>query len=321
MLRPTHGRRIAALLVLLAACGLAACGGDERPALAVAAESPREAPAPSEAPRARVVDPAAEALGEASRYTWHEAIEPPHACSDGPDATDQVSIPGGDLGALVVAAATLEPARGLSFSPDELEALVESFAARFGHVTLHGDPSLLSPDLSPTSVACEHLRLLLGHPEEYGVRDGLVRALLDALARREAARPGTLRWSIDADDAREAVALDVERLPGRAHVPTYGAREGDRMRVWLFVPESTALHAHVLAWLEDLGPSGELLAPARDVERRASSLDALVTRQTRATLRHLAREMPVYEARFAQGDAASAPSVSGPIASMGCRTY
>lgn len=306
-------RRALATLLL----SLAACGADERPALTTGAETPE--PTPASEPEARgqdverPADPAVSALADASRYAWHEPIVAPHACSDGPDGAARTSIPGGDLGALVVASATLEPSRGLSLSPDELDALIESFATRFERIELHGEPAMLSPDSDAASFTCDHVRLLLGHPEEYGVREGLVRALLDALARREASHPGTIRWSSDTPEAREVIVVDVERTPG-ATPPTYVARTDDSMRVWVFVPESAALHAHVVRWLD-------AFAPTDDAERRAVSLAALVTRQTRATLRHLAREMPVYEARFTRDDPARAPAVSGPVASMGCRTY
>ena len=49
------------------------------------------------------------------------------------------------------------------------------------------------------------------------------------------------------------------------------------------------------------------------------ALDALAERQIAATLRHLARELPVYDVHVC--DDGSPPVVSGPNASLGCRAY
>ena len=57
-------------------------------------------------------------------------------------------------------------------------------------------------------------------------------------------------------------------------------------------------------------------APPEPVAFR-HELEALAARQIAATLRHLARELPVYDVHL-RGDQ---PVVSGPNASLGCRDY
>ena len=132
-------------------------------------------------------------------------------------------------------------------------------------------------------------------------------------------------------EERAVVQVFLDRpVHAYSRVPTFPYREGDPAAFFVSHPEVSAyLRAELGSFLVEHEPTLELAAQSRrrrPLDRRAldHELAALADRQIRATLRHLARELPVYEVhmRAPGGDVDQLlPVVSGPNASLGCRSY
>lgn len=292
-------------------------------------------------------------------------------CIDGRAGGPVVGTPGGDAGELTLALAALERTTQREVSEPEVSALVARYARSFGRFYLHTDeaslarldrslaadaglrtargegeiawlvrhpPVELEEELAqrlaqPEHVGCGHLRLLLEHPEEYGVRRALAETVLRETHRLRFRHPELVDFEVLAGEHEERAVVQVfldRAVHAHSRVPTFPHREGDEVAFFVSHPEVSAflrgeLGSFLFEQRETLGDVGggrrrrRLTREAFDHE-----LAALAERQVRATLRHLARELPAYEVHMraaAGSDEEAHPLVSGPVASLSCRTY
>lgn len=295
-------------------------------------------------------------------------------CIDGRAGGPVVGTPGGDAGELTLALSAVEHTVRAEVSVETIDALVARYAASFGRFYLHTDeaaiarldaalredPELASlrgalsveelvqhppPELEaplasllaqPEYVGCGHLRLLLEHPEEYGVRRELAEAVLRETHLFRFRHPELVDYEVLGGEHEERAVVEVfldRPVHAYSRVPTFPYRDGDPAAFFVSHPEVSAyLRAELGSFLVEHEAALGLAPPPASRTRRRSldrgaldhELAALADRQVRATLRHLARELPVYEVhmRAPAGDIDDlVPVVSGPNASLGCRTY
>lgn len=175
---------------------------------------------------------------------------------------------------------------------------------------------LLEALSEPSHVGCGHLRLILSHAREYGVRPALTRALLKAVFTR-LWRGDAIDFVVLEGEHREAavvnVVLEREHVHPFTRIPTVAPRIGDRE---LFVN-----HPQVSAWLREQNASfffeedPELRAQPERQREFLAYLEEMGTAQLQATLRHLAATLPVYEARVTERGV----DVEGPLEPGGAR--
>lgn len=158
--------------------------------------------------------------------------------------------------------------------------------------------ALLGHLVDPANVGCGHLRLILQHPDEYGVRPDLAAAFLRAVFRA--------RW--------RGAAIDYVVLSGEHHEGAIirVAQDGEVepfTRVPAIAPHRGAsqvfvAHPQVARFCREQNARFLL---QRDEWLRAHGIDeaaflraqaALADRQLAATLGHLAPGLPLFEARF-----------------------
>lgn len=156
-------------------------------------------------------------------------------------------------------------------------------------------PLLLELLAQPAHVGCGHLRLLLQHEAEYGVRPALAAHFFEAFFQalwRGDPRP---TYDVLAGEHAERAVVNVLNAPGDGdeapallHCPRY--RE---MQVFVHHPQALtflrAQHARFLAE-SPLTP----LTPA-DETAFTRGLQRLAARQLEATLRHLASGLPIFQ--------------------------
>jgi rhodanese-related sulfurtransferase len=209
--------------------------------------------------------------------------------------------------------------------------------ARFAPLTAEGPPdparvealvrrpppeleeALLAQLVQSDHVGCGHLRLMLEHPSEYGVRRELVEAVLRESFRLGWSHPELLSFAVlEGEHEESAVARVWLDRPVHTYtrVPTFPSTGPGEASVFVAHPEVSAfLRAELGSFLLENASTLGVRAP--ELEPFHHELDALAARQIAATLRHLARELPVYDVHVRDG----APTVSGPNGSAGCRDY
>ncbi|GAB4200327.1 MAG: hypothetical protein OHK0013_11300 [Sandaracinaceae bacterium] len=181
------------------------------------------------------------------------------------------------------------------------------------------ESALLEHLVASEHVGCGHLRLMLEHPAEYGVRRELVQAVLRESFRLGWSRPELLSFAV-LEGAHTERAVARVWLDHSVHtytlVPTFPASGADDASVFVAHPEVSAfLRGELGSFLVEHASTLGARAPEREAFQH--ELDALAERQISATLRHLARELPVYDVHVRDGR----PVVSGPNGSLGCRDY
>jgi len=307
-------------------------------AAAVAGDEARDGPLDRDAIEAH--------LGDPRRVRWVKAaallMQGTESCVDGRDRRPVVGTPGGDAGELLLALAALEDVRGEPLGDAEVARLLDGYLDAFGRFYVHTDehalaflrddprfapaltdrgvegllrhppralePALLDALTEPDHVGCGHLRLVLSHPQQYGVRADLTRALLRAVLLR--------LWQGEAIDLvilegehHEGAVVEV-RLDREIHaftrIPTFAPRLDDR-ELFISHPEVSAwLRAMNAAFLFEVDPWLRAHPERRDalLER----LDSMASAQLAATIDHLARSLPVYVAHVSE----DAVRVEGP---------
>ncbi|MCB9603522.1 MAG: rhodanese-like domain-containing protein [Sandaracinus sp.] len=261
------------------------------------------------------------------------------ACVDGRGEDAVLGTPGGDAGELLLALAAVEEVTGEALAEGEVvmlfDAYVESFGRfyfhtddhalhhlagalrndpRFEGLTLDGEalgallssppPALRDPLLEhlldPANVGCGHLRLLMTHAQDYGVRAELAHAFGRVVFRRLWSEPELFDFVVLHGDHHEEAVVNV-LLPDRVHpftnVPAIPPRIAGHS-VFVNHPQVSAFvrrqHAEFL--LTQL-PS---LAGV-PLDRFEAEIERLAERQLAQTLGHLAAHLPVYELRFEDG--------------------
>ena len=159
---------------------------------------------------------------------------------------------------------------------------------------------LLDHLLEPANVGCGHLRLLMTHAEDYGVRPELARSLGRVVFRLLWSEPELFDFVVLHGDHHEEAVLNVV-LPDRVHaftnvpaIPPHIAGHS----VFVNHPQVSAFvrrqHAEFLR--------GQLASlHAVPIERFEGAIATLAERQLTQTLGHLAPRLPVFEVRF-EGD-------------------
>ncbi|WP_456427282.1 hypothetical protein [Rhodocaloribacter sp.] len=255
-------------------------------------------------------------------------------CVDGRNPSCVISAPGGNAGVFLLMLAALEASMKRPLSASGVDRLFHAYLDRFGHFYMHTDrlalealeatlaahpgisalccpydaiedlifrptigqrESLLRLLIQPEHVGCGHLRLMMLHGEAYGVRPELPEyffaAFFNALWRGDR----RVIYDVLASDHRERAVVNVTSagtfeegtLP--RHCPLY-----EDLQVFLNFPQASAylLRRHEVFFKEQ----GVLTEPA--AETFASIQTRLAERQLRATLRHLAPNLPVFNVIF-----------------------
>lgn len=170
---------------------------------------------------------------------------------------------------------------------------------------------LLDHLVAPEHVGCGHLRLMLQHPAEYGVRREVVEGVLRAAFRRGWRWPEALHFVVlDGDhDERAVVRVVLEReVHAYTRVPTIAPHAHG---IGLFV-----YHPQVAAFVRRENASflleHEMELVGRHVlpERFQRVVSVLADHQLETTRRHLAAELPVYDLHF---DGRGHASVQSPL--------
>lgn len=181
------------------------------------------------------------------------------------------------------------------------------------------EEALLDHLVETQHVGCGHLRLMLEHPSEYGVRRELLEGVLRESYRLGWSRPELLDFEVLEGEHEERAFVRVwldQPVHAYTRVPTFPGIEGEGTAFFVAHPEVSAfLRRELGSFLSEHARALGLRAPREDVLQH--ELGALAERQVSATVRHLARELPVYEVHMHEG----IPEVSGPNASLGCRDY
>lgn len=263
------------------------------------------------------------------------------ACVDGRETHGIVGTPGGDAGELLLALASIEELASRQLSADEVRDVFEAHVANFGRFYLHTDAhamsalghalravpemtalrSSTSPDLeaylrspprgdeetllehiaSPSAVGCGHLRLVLQHPVEYGVRPELARSLIRVVFRELWRHPEHVSFVVLQGEHHEEAVLNVRlghEARASSNVPAVPPQLGGRSffvnhpEVSQYIrKEHVALLRSELPWLAGLGSE----------ETLENVMSGLAERQLVSTLRYLARTLPIYDVYFESG--------------------
>lgn len=279
-------------------------------------------------------------LGDPRQVRWVKAaallMQGTESCVDGRDRRPVVGTPGGDAGELLLALAALEAVRGEPIDDAEVARLLDAYLDAFGRFYVHTDehaleflrhdprfaealadrgiegllrhppralePVLLEALTEPDHIGCGHLRLVLSHPDQYGVRADLTRALLRAVLLR--------LWQGEAIDLvilegehHEGAVVEV-RLDREVHaftrIPTFAPRLDDR-ELFISHPEVSAwLRSMNATFLFEVDPWLREHPEAREALLRR--LDAMAESQLEATLGHLAQSLPVYVAHVSEDE-------------------
>ncbi|MBV1857131.1 MAG: rhodanese-like domain-containing protein, partial [Nannocystaceae bacterium] len=257
------------------------------------------------------------------------------ACLDGRDAHAIVGTPGGDAGELVLALATAEALGGVRFSAEDVERVFASYIEAFGHFYLHTDvhaaqrwlasagvvvedgadlsdllrspprarrEHLLATVSESEHVGCGHLRLSLQHPEAYGVRPALVRAVLVAYFRRLWSPDARLEFVVLEGGHAESAVVEVD-MGGPVHayssIPLVSPRVGET-EVFVVHPQVSAfIRRENAAFLLEAVPS--LMAAGVDEPAFLAAQRALAQQQLNETTHRLAPDLPVFVAEV-RGD-------------------
>lgn len=176
---------------------------------------------------------------------------------------------------------------------------------------------LLEHLLHPQNVGCGHLRLVLTHPAEYGVRPGLTRALGQLVHERLWEEPELIDFVVLHGEHHEEAVVNVsiaEEVHAFTNVPALPPTLGGHS-VFVNHPEVAAFvrreHAQFL-W-------GEIPALAEagiDLQRFVQALEQRAAAQLASTLGHLAADLPVFDLRLQRGG--TEVVLSRPSADLDC---
>ena len=259
------------------------------------------------------------------------------SCVDGREPGQVLGTPGGDAGELLVALATVEQLADAPIEDDELVRILDRYLAHFGRFYMHTDshaidhlgaalaqdPAFAGLDLSapgatdalvrapgdhaaallphliaPDNVGCGHLKLILKHPDDYGVRQGLAQQFIAAVFRALWAGADIHYVVLQGDHAEGAVVQITAGKGMLAHsrVPTVAPCHGESQ---IFVA-----HPEVVGWLRSqiahFLVAEQPVVKDVDPDDLTDAIQDLAGVQLGETLGHLAKGKPVYEARVTE---------------------
>lgn len=263
------------------------------------------------------------------------------ACVDGRKPECVVGAPGGNAGLFVLMLGAYESFTNERLTGKEVSQLFGRYLEEFGHFYMHTDDlaseallgelsrhegtrdvarSLVASDdeagwlaappaegrslllehlVRPEHVGCGHLKMMLLHPDEYDVRAELVRAVITDFYRRLWAGDRRLVLDVLEGAHREKAVLRVHvDRPNEADTDIALAcpRHADA-DVFVYHPEAVAFLVDESA--EFLLRSGRIQPDEVDPFTNVQS--AMAAAQLSATLRHLAPDLPVFDATFTVG--------------------
>lgn len=185
------------------------------------------------------------------------------------------------------------------FDRRHLGAGAAGLADYLRHPALQERAPLLEHLLHPENVGCGHLRLVLTHPAEYGVRPGLTLALGRVVHERLWEEPEVIDFVVLHGEHHEEAVVNVsiaEEVHAFTNVPAIPPTLGGHS-VFVNHPEVAAFvrreHAKFL-W-------GEIPALAEagiDLPRFVQALETRAAAQLEETLGHLAARLPVFDLRL-----------------------
>jgi hypothetical protein len=271
------------------------------------------------------------------RLIWRRIFEVDRHCVDGRSFGPHgiVGGPGGDEGLLITALAACEEVRDAPFDTAEVQRLMGHLpGTRYLHTDEHAqgaalqailqDPVLAKeaqseeeagkllergyPDgairerlllvlLKPESLGCGHLKNMLLHPQEYGVRQELVRACLrasyEALWKHE--RPPVVECLLGEHREGAVVNITAESQIEDGHSPIPAIRPSSRdggPQFFINHPQYTAYR------IRELAHSLQSEVPEVGEEELVATMAKLESRGTEETLHRLARGLPLYTVIF-----------------------
>lgn len=151
----------------------------------------------------------------------------------------------------------------------------------------------------PDHIGCGHIRLMLQHPEEYGVRRGLVLAFLRAAWELLWAGAPEIYVTALGGGHEEAAVVNVrleEEILLHSRIPLVSPFCGGRQMFVNHPQVATALREAVLDFLTREHP--EIQLPPEVTQALSEIVPTLAARQLKATLGHLAEGLPVYDVLF-----------------------
>ncbi|MEX1362072.1 MAG: rhodanese-like domain-containing protein [Nannocystaceae bacterium] len=183
--------------------------------------------------------------------------------------------------------------------PDEHERAV----ALLRRPPAHLRDAVLQRVSDPRFVGCGHLRLMLEHPEEYSVRPQLVADVIEAYYLELWAGHPALDLVVLHGGHHESAVLEVRlhspQVRAYSQIPLVSPRLGDT-EVFVSHPQvADFVRRENASFLLEKVPL--LRTAGIDEASFLDGLDALATRQARATLAHLADGLPRYTVRFDEG--------------------
>lgn len=171
-------------------------------------------------------------------------------------------------------------------TPVQVEAFIR-------HPPLGLEAPLIEHLLNPPNVGCGHLRLMLQHPEAYGVRAQLTRAVLAAGLRHGIRHPGSIHLEVLTGDHAERAVVQV----------LFDHPVASYTRLAMVVPrgvlgEAFVLHPQAVAFVRQetssflVEHSERLGVGPVDRRRLSAMMDRLGDRQLSETVDHLAATLP-----------------------------
>lgn len=165
-------------------------------------------------------------------------------------------------------------------------------------------PYLLEYIFDPHSVGCGHLRLVLEHPEEYGVRPELARAVIGAIFERLWSGEEGIDYEVLEGEHLEGAVVNVTvPHPVRTFtwVPTVRPAEHGT-QIFINHPQvSELVRRQAALFLIDREPWMHLRP--REETAFLVAVDELAATQIMATVNHLAPTLSVFEVHFEGGQA------------------
>lgn len=168
-------------------------------------------------------------------------------------------------------------------------------------------PALLEALTVPEAIGCGHLRLVTQHPDDYGVRRELVADLIRAFFER--------LWATSATDIDGEPALELQVLGGshKESAILVVGMEDQELRSFSRVPmvspsvgggQVFVVHPQVASFVRRenvafLASQGLFEGMKIDRDAFFLAIEELAAQQLSETVGHLAKGLPVYDARFA----------------------
>ena len=271
------------------------------------------------------------------------------SCIDGRDERGVIGAPGGDAGEFLLSLAAVERATGATLDEDDVAQALLARIDTFGDFSRHTDghafetlaaavrddarigdaigrtvtesyeylrrppaqdrPALLEHLLNPDYLGCGHVRLMLQHPDEYGIRRELVESFLRSFYHLWWQGAPELDLTLLPGEHAEAAVVNVrleEELWGMSRVPLVSPTcAGSQM--FINHPDvASYLRQRVVEFhVRGLGP-----VAVKDPEALRTGLEELASQQLTRTIGYLAKGLPIYDVVFS-GDGSYEVRASG----------